>query len=93
MATYYYFYNPHTMKEIISGKFAGLYDVLVNNDNLKQYQIFKDSDYYYFAPYEVIGIINRDTAKILQKHMVVNETFFTDLMDEKEIECLIYKIE
>lgn len=93
MATYYYFYNPRNMEEIASGKFVGLYDVLENNDYLKQYTIDKYEPYNCFCPQEVIGILDRDTAKNLQKHMTDNKTLFTDLMDEKEIECLIYKIE
>lgn len=92
MATYYYFYDPDTMKQIESGKYD-FYDILEGNDNLKKYAIEKCDFYDGFCIPALVGILDRKTAENLQNQMGDGFSLFTDLMDKCHSECIIYKIE
>ena len=92
MATYYYFYNPKTMEEIDSGKYA-LYDVLEGNDNIAKYAIEKCDFFDGFCVPSLIGILDRETAEKLQNQVGNGFSLFTDLMDKCHSECIIYEIE
>ena len=90
MGTYYEFYRPQDMKMINKGKFAGMPFFFTNlqpapimfPDDLTSYHI---GDCY-------TGIMNREMAIAYQEQMEFNQTIFTDMMDENNTDCLIYRI-
>ena len=90
MGCYYTFYDPlHDMKKINEGKFNGMpffftdlrHKVIMFPDN-------EDSIDYCFT-----GIMDRNMAMEYQKEMNFNQTLFTDMMDEHNTNCLVYRIE
>lgn len=92
MGYYYKFIRPYDMKIINEGKFSGMpfyWENLPIN-----VPMFPDSKPYLCNEcYEMTGILDRHMAEQLQSIMVVNKTMFTDMMDEHNTECLIFRIE
>lgn len=90
MGVYYTFYRPQDMKMIKEGKFAGMPFFFTN---LKPEPIIFPDD---ATPYHIgdcyTGIMNREMAIAYQEQMESNQTLFTDLMDENNTDCLIYRI-
>ena len=90
MGYYYKFIRPWDMKVIDEGKYSGMpffWDIPV------EIPLYRDDDPKTTIGYTATGIMDRELANRLQKHMVVNKTLFTDLMDEYDTECLIFRIE
>ena len=85
MGVYYEFYEPFQMKKIVEGKFAGMpffYNDLPVKICIKSTGL----------PLDFIVLLSRKEAIELQNIMISNNTLFTDLMDEYEVDCLIIKI-
>ena len=88
----YTFIRPHDMKIIDKGKFSGM--PFYWNDLPINVPMFPDSKPYQFNEcYEMTGIMDRHIAEQLQSIMADNKTLFTDMMDEYNTECLIFRIE
>ena len=81
------------MKVIKKGKFYGM--PFYQNNLPVDVPMFPDSKPYMFNEcYEMTGIMNRHIAEQLQSIMPDEvKTFFTDMMDEFNTECLIFRIE
>lgn len=94
----YTFYNPERNFEILtSGKFTGM-PMYEDNFPVKIPMVFGTTSGYGYSemksndPYNCTGIIDRKLAEEIQKHMVANNTLFTDLMDENHIDSLVFRI-
>ena len=88
MGYYYEFYRPWDMKKINEGKFAGM-PFFFTELNPKPILIPDDSSGFLGS---ATGIMSRDMAIEYQKQMTVNQTIFTDMMDDYSTDCLIYRI-
>lgn len=44
-------------------------------------------------PYNCTGLLSRETAIKVQKHMETNKNLFTDLMDRNHTDTLVFRIE
>lgn len=88
MGYYYEFYRPWDMKKINEGKFAGM-PFFFTELEPKPILIPDDSSGFLDG---ATGIMSRDMAIEYQKQMTVNQTIFTDMMDEYSTDCLIYRI-
>ena len=86
----YSFYRPWDMKKINEGKFSGM--PFFFQDLQPEPMMFPDE----VSPYHIgdcyTGIMNREMAIEYQKQMTINQTIFTDMMDEYSTDCLIYRI-
>lgn len=92
MGYYYKFIRPYDLKIIKEGKFSGM--PFYQQNLLVDIPMFSDSKHYMFNEcYEMTGIMDRHIAEQLQSIMVDNKTLFTDMMDEYNTECLIFRIE
>lgn len=90
MGYYYKFIRPWDMKVVAEGKYSGMpffWDIPV------RIPLYRDDDPKTTISYTATGIMDRELANRLQKYMVVNNTLFTDLMNEYNTECLIFRIE
>jgi len=91
MGVYYKFIRPWDMKVIAEGKYSGMpffrTDIPIP-DNI----VFYPDDYWTIG-YNATAIMDRDMAEHLQRYMEVNNTLFTDLMDEYVTESLIVRVE
>lgn len=85
----YTFYRPWDMKVIGEGNYAGM--PFFYTDLQDKVICFPDdiNDYLAFIG---TGIMDRNMALEYQKVMTENKTLFTDLMDENNTDCLIYRI-
>ena len=89
MSAYYTFYRPYDMKIIDSGHFLGMpffWDEWKLPTSITMYP--DDNSLQTFT-----GIMNRETAELLQSVMTKNNTLFTDFMNEYGTECLIFRVE
>ena len=92
MGYYYKFIRPYDMKIIDQGKFSGMPFYWNNLPIIVP--MFPDSKPDMFNEcYEMTGIMDRHIAEQLQSVMISNKTLFTDMMDEYNTECLIFRIE
>lgn len=88
MSAYYTFYRPRDMKIIDEGHFLGMpffWDEWRLPTSIAMYP--DDNSLGTFT-----GIMNRETAEMLQFVMSKNKTLFTDMMDEYGTECLIFRV-
>lgn len=97
MGYYYEFYDPeHNFKKVNEGKFAGMPFYWSNNslpvEIPMSHGLEKTLFGTYHDPYNCTGLLSRELAIKLQEHMTVNETMFTDLMDENHTDTLIFRI-
>ena len=91
MGFYYTFIRPWDLKVIAEGKYAGI--PFYYNDIKTKIPMFPDDNKSFDAPYSMNGFLDRPTAIELQKEMNINETLFTDLMDEYNTDCLFFRIQ
>lgn len=88
MSAYYTFYRPRDMKIIDEGHFLGMpffWDEWRLPTSIAMYP--DDNSLGAFT-----GIMDRETAEMLQFVMSKNKTLFTDMMDEYGTECLIFRV-
>lgn len=92
MGYYYKFYDPHGMKLIDEGKFAGM---PFYNNEIEVPMVFGRVDTFggsYEDPYDAVGILNKEMAIEIQKSMTTNETIFTDWMKDFHTDILVFTI-
>ena len=89
MGYYYKFIRPWDMKVIDEGKYSGM--PFLRTDIPNNVVLYPDDSW--TIGYNATAIMDRDVAKYLQGYMTTNHTLFTDLMDEYDTECLIFRIE
>lgn len=88
MSKYYRFIRPYDMKVVDEGHFLGMpffWDEWRLPTSIVMYP--DDNSLETFT-----GIMDRETAELLQSVMTKNNTLFTDLMDEYGTECLIFMV-
>ena len=95
MSFYYKFYNPSDMSLITEGKFTDMPFYFTNLPiNPIQFSDYSENSLFNTQIlYSMTGIMNRKMAEQYQTVMENNKTFFTDLMDKYDTNCLIYRIE
>lgn len=96
MGYYYEFYDPeHDFKLLDEGSFSGMpfywsaYPVeipMVYGDIGNG--LWPD----YIDPYNCTGLLSRNMAIELQKHMDTNKTIFTDMMNKAHTDTLVFRI-
>jgi hypothetical protein len=92
MGYYYTFYNPDNMEIIDEGKFIGMpffWNKLPCEIPMFPCHIDKHG---LNECYDMVGLLTRRMAEKLQVVMEINETLFTDMMDENHVDLLIFTI-
>lgn len=96
MGYYYEFYDPeHDFKLVDEGKFSGMpfyWTVCPVEIPMVYGNIGNSFNPDYSDPYNCTGLLSRNRAIELQKHMDVNKTIFTDMMDENHTDTLVFRI-
>ena len=97
MGCYYEFYDPeNNFKKVAEGNFSGM-PFYWNKENMSiEIPMFFGLEQTFCGeqedPYNCTGLIGRKLAIKIQENMTINETLFTDLMDENHTDTLVFRI-
>ena len=97
MGCYYEFYDPeNNFKKVAGGNFSGM-PFYWNKENMSiEIPMFFGLEQTFCGeqedPYNCTGLIGRKLAIKIQENMTINETLFTDLMDENHTDTLVFRI-
>jgi len=97
MGYYYEFFDPeHEFNKVAEGKFSGMPFYWSKESMPVEIPMFFGVEQTFCGDtndlYNCTGLIGRKLAVQIQKYMTVNETIFTNLMDENNTDTLVFRI-